>query len=114
MNSSPSNKMGSAISTVNESQDFWEKHYREYQVSGLDRKAYCREQSIPYYRFRYHYRKLEKAKSSNVIPKLMPVKLSRSPSSQSSDPIAQINTARGHQLLIYDRQWLKDLIESLL
>ena len=91
-----------------EDESFWRQHYQAHQESGLTRRAYCRINSIDYYRFGYWLKKWSK---QNV--KLIAVKLKSTDNNSSSYELCTLRLRGGHEIKINDARALSLILEKL-
>jgi hypothetical protein len=102
-------------------EQFWVKHIKLKQASGLTRAAYCRTHGLVLCQFSYWEQKLKPAQSKPTLSELhtlLPVKLDATPVGSGNSSV-ELNTKcmfkfkSGHELMVYDNSVLP-LLMSLL
>ena len=93
-----------------EGREFWEDWIGRYQSSSQTRKAFCRDNNLNYDRFQYWHNKLKQENQS--AKKLIPIKTTTS--CTKSAPLCTVALSQGHQLHIFDRNLLSQILSSIM
>ncbi len=81
------------MSTVEEKESYWFKHYNSFNKSGLTQKEYCRQQEISYWTFNAWKRRFDKSEQDTVMQEI-PLKILTDPVSCSPIEIVFENNIR--------------------
>jgi len=92
-----------------ENQAFWKKHLEQFALSKTSRANYCRNQKLNYARFQYWYHQLNSAIKKHKQP-LIPVKIATLETQPTL--LCSVNLKSGHQLRVYDRSVLSELLKQ--
>ena len=97
------------IQSHQEEERTWKRHIESYKASGLSRAAYCRNNGITYYQFKYWYRKLV---TSPV--ELVPIKLQAIEVTPTNLPVlCSVELSNQCRLYFHDMKSIDYVLEKL-
>lgn len=99
---------------------YWERHFADWQASGLTRREYCRREGLAQSTFDYWRRKARKEQAVACVSRSVPV------APLTLVPVRMTGTPVGHGLALYSpagwqltlpagvgSEWLADLLRRL-